>query len=169
MENEIDINAAISITGAIITIIGVIVAIVKLGPELKEKKANTISQIAEASESLATGAKVSNEFLLERIVDQKKLIDELKGQIEDEKKIRERDKKETAMVMEELRRQQIATDKIVIEQRREIVEWQQKAERWQDYATRLSYQVMSYKGIPIPFEIVEKDQRDDKKLSDYDA
>lgn len=141
---SLDVSAIVSIVGAVVTISGVIVALVKLLPDLKKTQAETYSQIAGASESIATGAKVSNEFLRDQIKDLKK------------------ESEETKAIIDELKRQQIATDKLVAEQRREIVKWKEEAEKWQGYANRLSHQVISLRGVPVPFNI--EDGFEDKEL-----
>ena len=146
MAGDLDVSAIVSIVGAIATIAGVIFALAKLLPELKKTQAETYSQIADASESIATGAKVSNEFLRDQIKDLAAL--RLKD-IAD----RQKEKEETAIIIDELKRQQIATDKLVAEQRREIVRWKEQAEKWQGYANRLSHQVISLRGIPVPLDV----------------
>lgn len=156
MDAALDVSAIVSMVGAVATIAGVIFALVKLLPELKKTQAETYSQIADASESIATGAKVSNEFLRDQIKDLAAL--RLKD-IAD----RQKEKEETAIVIDELKRQQIATDKLVAEQRREIVKWKEQAEKWQDYANRLSHQVISLRGTPVPLDVTE-DSFEDKEL-----
>jgi len=138
MEGDLDVSAIISIIGAFATILGVTLALVKLLPELRKTKADTYSQIAEASESIAAGAKVSNEFLRGQIND---LMELRKKDIED----RRREKEETDKIIEELKRQQIVTDKLVAEQRREII-------AWQDWAKRLNHQLISVGETPVPFK-----------------
>jgi hypothetical protein len=156
MDAALDISAIVSMVGAVATIAGVVFALVKLLPELKKTQAETYSQIADASESIATGAKVSNEFLRDQIKDLAAL--RLKD-IAD----RQKEKEETAIIIDELKRQQIATDKLVAEQRREIVKWKEQAEKWQDYANRLSHQVISLRGTPVPLDVTE-DSFEDKEL-----
>lgn len=137
MEAEVNASAIISIIGAVVTLIGVIVALVKLLPELRKSKADTYSQIAEASESIATGAKVSNEFLRVQIND---LMALRKKDIED----RRIEKDETDKVIGELKHKQIASDKLIIEQRKELLDWK-------DWATRLNHQLISVGETPVPF------------------
>ena len=52
-DGPLDVSAIISIIGAVATVIGVTLALVKLLPELRKSKADTYSQIADASESLS--------------------------------------------------------------------------------------------------------------------
>lgn len=137
MEGDLDVSAIISIIGAFATILGVTLALVKLLPELRKTKADTYSQIAEASESIAAGAKVSNEFLRGQIND---LMNLRKQDIEDRRK----EKEETDKVISELKHKQVASDKLIIEQRKELLDWK-------DWATRLNHQLISVGETPVPF------------------
>ncbi len=137
MDAGVNASAIISIIGAVTTILGVVIALVKLLPELKKSKADTYSQIAEASESIAAGAKVSNDFLRNQIND---LMALRKQDIEDRRK----EKEETDKVINELKHKQIASDRLIIEQRRELL-------AWKDWATRLNHQLISVGETPVAF------------------
>ena len=136
-DGPLDVSAIISIIGAVATVIGVTLALVKLLPELRKSKADTYSQIAEASESIAAGAKASNEFLRSQIND---LMELRKQDIEDRRK----EKEETDNVISELKHKQVASDKLIIEQRKELLDWK-------DWATRLNHQLISVGETPVPF------------------
>lgn len=153
MEGDLDVSAIISIIGAAATVIGVTLALVKLLPELRKSKADTYSQIAEASESIAAGAKASNEFLRSQIND---LMELRKQDIEDRRK----EKEETDKVIGELKYKQVASDKLILEQRREIL-------AWQDWAKRLNHQLISVGETPVPFRPRQiEDLLDDKSFLD---
>lgn len=69
MESSQALNASaiISILGALAAIIGAAVAIYKAVPEKKHIEAQSQNSLADAAESVASGAKISNELLLKRI------------------------------------------------------------------------------------------------------
>ena len=153
MEGDLDVSAIISIIGAVATVIGVTLALVKLLPELRKSKADTYSQIAEASESIAAGAKASNEFLRIQIND---LMELRKKDIEDRRK----EKEETDKVISELKHMQMASDKLILEQRRELL-------AWQDWAKRLNHQLISIGETPVPFRPKQiENYLNDKKLDE---
>ena len=153
MSAELDVSAIISIVGAAATVIGVTLALVKLLPELRKSKADTYSQIAEASESIAAGAKASNEFLRIQIND---LMELRKKDIEDRRK----EKEETDKVISELKHMQMASDKLILEQRRELL-------AWQDWAKRLNHQLISIGETPVPFRPKQiENYLNDKKLDE---
>lgn len=138
MAGNLDLSAIVSIIGAIITVVGAGVAIYtnirKMPGEIDKTKSDSYSSIAEASESIATGAKVSNEFLLSRI---NELVQRDKDR---DGKDAERDKKE-----KELEGRMIVMQRRIEEQDRELV-------AWRDWSKRLSHQVISLGGTPVEFK-----------------
>jgi hypothetical protein len=130
MEN-VDAGAVASIVSGIISALGALVSIYvviyKLRPEARKTESESDSAIAEASESVANASKTSIEFLKDQIAALKE-------------KEKDRD-----VQWKEMLAQQVATHKLVEEQRRELI-------AWQDWARRLAHQVVSLGGQPVPFK-----------------
>lgn len=61
------LNTLLAWIPAIISIVVMVVNVLKYKPEKKKTEADTASSLAEGAESIANGAKISNEMLLERI------------------------------------------------------------------------------------------------------
>ena len=127
----IDTGAVISIISAIIGTIGAIVTLIKVRPEAgkiksetRKNDADSVSSIAEAAESIVTGAKVSNDFLLQRMAEMVK---------------RERERDEKINQLEQ-----------TIADMRE--KYEKELTAWQDWAKRLSHQVISMGGTPVLFK-----------------
>lgn len=157
----------VSIGGGIVGMLGAITTIYmlfyKAPSERKRTDSESIQAIADASESVATGAKVSSEVMqqaLAALIAKDKARDEqdvhrAKEYSEREKERDKRDReREEAQIekdklrdleMKKLRDNQIVTQRVIEEQRREIL-------AYQDWAERLSHQVMSYRGVPVPFK-----------------
>lgn len=68
MENITDLTL-FSIIAAIVSIIAAVISIYKARPERRKLEAESLASIAGAAESIANGAKVSNEELAKRIED----------------------------------------------------------------------------------------------------
>ena len=92
---------------------------------------------SSASCLFANWCRVSNEFLRGQIND---LMNLRKQDIEDRRK----EKEETDKVISELKHKQLASDKLIIEQRKELLDWK-------DWATRLNHQLISVGETPVPF------------------
>lgn len=118
-----------SIVSALVSLLGAFIAIYKIKPERAKLEADSLSSIATAAESIASGAKVSNDQLLRRIEEME--VREVKRE-EDIGKI----KNEAAVTRAEL-------DNV----RAELIEWK-------DYAFRLAHQVKSLGHEPVPFKPV---------------
>jgi hypothetical protein len=140
----LDAGAWISIISGIVSVAGAIAAIyvliTKMPSDRRKTDSDSFAAIAEASESIASGAKVSNEFLRDQ-------ISELK------KRDKEREEK-----LKEVEDRLITGEKINLEIRRELI-------AWQDWAKRLSHQVISLGGSPVPFRPKMIDDFADKDLS----
>jgi hypothetical protein len=140
----LDAGAWVSLIGSIVSVVGagaaIYVLITKQPSDRRKTDSDSFAAIAEASESIASGAKVSNEFLRQQ-------IDELKKRDEDRQK-----------KLNEVEERQIVGDKINLEIRRELI-------AWQDWAKRLSHQVISLGGSPVPFRPKMIDDFADKDLS----
>ena len=123
-----DISSIVSIVGAVISILGAVVMISKAKPEKKKLEAEGSASIADAAESVATGAKVSNELLLTRI-----------------KELEEREEKRERM----MKARELAWDA----EMRTLKEQVQELERYKDWALRLAQQVRNKGEEPVPFLI----------------
>lgn len=78
-----------TIIASIVSVIGAIITIFKLKPEVRKTNADGDSAIADAAESLANGAKITNEMLMARILEMEhrekerdKREEELRAQLE---------------------------------------------------------------------------------------
>ncbi len=139
MENGTNV-LIFSIVSALVSLVGAFVTIYKIKPERAKLEAegrkldsDSLSSIANAAESIATGAKVSNEQLLKRIEEME--VRDAKRE-EDINKI----KNEAAVTRTEL-------DSV----RAELIEWK-------DYAFRLAHQVKSLGYEPVPFKPAQKNK-----------
>ena len=141
---DLDVGAWVSLIGSVVSVVGagaaIYVLITKQPSDRRKTDSDSFAAIAEASESIASGAKVSNEFLRDQ-------IGELK------KRDEEREKK-----LKEVEDRLITGEKINLEIRRELI-------AWQDWAKRLSHQVISLGGSPVPFRPKMIDDFADKDLS----
>lgn len=61
-----------TILASIVSVIGAIITIYKIKPEVRKTNADGDSAIADAAESLANGAKITNEMMMARILDMEK-------------------------------------------------------------------------------------------------
>jgi hypothetical protein len=61
-----------TIIASLISVIGAIITIYKIKPDIRKTKADGDSAIADAAESVANGAKITNEMLMARITDMEK-------------------------------------------------------------------------------------------------
>jgi hypothetical protein len=141
---ELDAGAWVSLIGSVVSVVGagaaIYVLITKQPSERRKTDSDSFAAIADASESIASGAKISNEFLRDQ-------IGELK------KRDKEREEK-----LKEVEDRLITGEKINLEIRRELI-------AWQDWAKRLSHQVVSLGGSPVPFKARTIDDYADKDLS----
>jgi 5-bromo-4-chloroindolyl phosphate hydrolysis protein len=130
MEN-VDAGAVASIVSGIVSALGALVSIYvviyKLRPEARKTESESDSAIAEASESLATSTKTSIEYWRVQLSEHRDQINELKEKLR------------------LINDQQIVTQRLVEEQRRELI-------AWQDWARRLAHQVVSLGGVPVKFK-----------------
>jgi hypothetical protein len=62
-------NDLFALFAAIVSVVGAIISLYKSKPEKKKIEAEGESALGSAAESIATGAKVSNELLLDRIIE----------------------------------------------------------------------------------------------------
>jgi hypothetical protein len=65
--NPLDISAIISILAAVVTLAGAAVTLYKARPERRKIEAEGSHALADAAESVASGAKISTDLLLTRI------------------------------------------------------------------------------------------------------
>jgi hypothetical protein len=65
--NPLTVSAIVSIIAAVVTVIGAAVSIYKAKPEKNHIEAQSQASLADAAESVASGAKVSSDLLLKRI------------------------------------------------------------------------------------------------------
>lgn len=116
-----------TILASTVSVIGAIITIYKLKPEVRKARADGDSAIADAAESVANGAKITNEMLMSRIAQMEKR--------EKDRDVRdaERDKRE-----EQLRAQ--------------LSSVQESLADWQDWARRLVHQLKSHGYDPVPFK-----------------
>jgi hypothetical protein len=159
--DHIDAGAIVSIVSGAVSAIGAIVAIYvviyKAKPERKKTESESDSAIAEASESLATSTKTTIEYWRIQLAEHRDQINELK------EKDRQRAEEITAIEkrhtneLQEISANQIVTQRLIEEQRRELV-------AWQDWAKRLSHQVVSLGGQPVPFKLKNIEEYLDQDL-----
>lgn len=121
-----DVSSIVSIVGAVISILGAVVMIYKAKPERKKLEAEGSASIADAAESVATGAKVSNELLLRSI-----------------KELEAREKKREQI----MKAREAAWDAEI----RALKEQVQELEAYKDWAQRLAQQVRNKGDEPVPF------------------
>lgn len=164
----------VSIGGGIVGMLGAITTIYmlfyKAPSERKRTDSESIQAIADASESVATGARVSSEVMQQALAaliakdkardeqdkrraqeyaDREKARDE-RDQLRDEAQIekdrlRDEEIKKLNGEITRLNSNQMVSQQLIEEQRREIL-------AYQDWAERLSHQVMSYRGVPVLFK-----------------
>jgi len=134
--NNINPESYVSIIGGIVSIAGAIVTtyilIKKIPFDLRHTDSESTNSIAEASESLAKSATVTNEFLRQQISE-----------------MIEREKRDHI----ELEVMRIDLDKLKKIQEAQSIE----IAAWQDWAKRLSHQVVSLGGVPVAFKPVKLD------------
>jgi hypothetical protein len=162
---DFDTGAIVSIISGIVSALGALVAIYvviyKIKPERAKIENESDAALAEASESLAAGTKTSIDYWRLQLVEQRDQINELK------EKDRQRTEELRAMEArhaEELRlisENQIVTQRLIEEQRRELI-------AWQDWAKRLSHQVVSLGGQPVPFKIKSIEEYLDRDLDAHE-
>ena len=164
----------VSIGGGIVGMLGAITTIYmlfyKAPSERKRTDSESIQAIADASESVATGARVSSEVMQQALAaliekakardeqdkrraqeyaDREKARDE-RDQLRDEAQIekdrlRDDEIKKLNGEITRLNSNQMVSQRLIEEQRREIL-------AYQDWAERLSHQVISYRGVPVLFK-----------------
>ena len=182
----------VSIGGGIVGMLGAITTtymlFYKAPSERKRTDSESIQAIADASESVATGARVSSEVMqnalaaliakdkardesdkrrAQEYADREKARDEQESQRAQEYADREKARDEREQLREKgeiekerlryeeikkvngknkkLTSKQMVSQRLIEEQRREIL-------AYQDWAERLSHQVMSYRGVPVLFK-----------------
>lgn len=118
------ITSIVSVMGAIFNIV---IPLLKLKPEKKKLNAETESEIAEAADSIVSGAKISNELLIQQM-----------QRMENREKARE----------EKYTQRELEYKELV--NRFDMLEAELLA--WKDYAYRLSHQVQSLGHEPVPFK-----------------
>lgn len=139
----------ISIIGAIISTVGSIATIFgnlyKVWAEKKKTNNEGESAIADAADSIANGAKISNDMLLNRLIEME--TREKERETELELRERARDKREKELLDKVNALESSLTD-------------------WQDWARRLVHQVRSYGKEPVPFKVLPKTGPLDVKTAD---
>jgi hypothetical protein len=148
MENETNV-LIFSIVSAVISLLGAFVTIYKIKPEHAKLEAegrkldsDSLSSIANAAESIATGAKVSTDQLLKRIEEME--VREVKRE-EDLNKL----KSEEAITRAKLVTLQVDAANT----RAELDSVKAELIEWKDYAFRLAHQVKSLGYEPVPFKL----------------
>lgn len=120
-----------SILASAVSVIGAVITIYKLKPDIRKTKMDGDSAIADAAESLANGAKITNEMLMARIT-----------------QMEEREKKRDKLDVERDQREE--------QLRVQLASMQASLADWQDWARRLVHQLKSHGYEPVPFKVTEE-------------
>jgi len=155
MEGVNDVSVYISIIGGIIGMVGGLtaayIAFYKVKPETRQIHANTekanadtYAALAEAAETITKGAQVSSEVLLSRI---NELLSTEKERLTEIREIRET----SAAKILEMQAQLNAMQKVI--NRQGVV-----IQAYQDWAKRLSAQVISLSGTPVLLKLEDEEE-----------
>jgi len=129
--NDLTLSAIVSIISAIVTVIGASLALYKAKPERRKLDADSNASMAEAAESLASGTKLINDPLMNRIMDL-------------EKREKKRDESERAW--------KLAWNAEMTDLKQKFEEMRLELDAYKDWALRLDGQRRKAGLDPVPFK-----------------